>query len=53
MNLIEAVEEVTKFNYEKVLQMSAVEFFAICTYCMYKVEKQKAELNKFQTVKKY
>ena len=53
MNLIEAVEEITNFDYERVLQMEAIEFFAICTYAFYKIEKQKAELNKFQTLKKY
>ena len=53
MNLIEAVIEITKFNYERVLKMEAVEFFAICSYAFYKVEKQKAELNKFNNIKKY
>lgn len=53
MNLIESVGEITKFDYEKVLDMKIIEFLAIVTYCMYKVEKQKAELNKFNNTKKY
>jgi hypothetical protein len=53
MNLIEAVEEITKFDYERVLRMEAMEFFAICTYAFYKVEKQKAEINKFQQTKHF
>lgn len=53
MNLIEAVEEITNFDYERVLRMEAIEFFAICTYAFYKAEKQKAELNKFNNIKKF
>lgn len=53
MNLIEAAEEITRFDYGRVLEMRAVEFFAIVTYALYKVEKQKAELNKFSNTKRF
>lgn len=52
-SLVEAVEEITKFNYEQVMNMEIVEFLVLCTYAFFKAEKQKAELNKFNNIKSY
>ena len=53
LSLIEAVEEITRFDYEKTLNMQAIEFFALATYAFYKVEKEKAEIEKFKQTKRY
>lgn len=40
-------------NYIQCMDMNVMEFFAIAYYAYYKAEKQQAELNKFNNIKKY
>ena len=41
MALVEAVSDLTKYDFEKVFKMQAVEFFAFVAYCRWKQEREK------------
>lgn len=45
---MEAVSDLTKYDWEKVFKMSAMEFFVFLSYENYKRRKQAAEIKKIQ-----
>lgn len=44
ISLVEAVSELTKYDFEKVFNMEAIEFFSFVTYCRFKAEKEKRRI---------
>lgn len=45
---MEAVAEMTRFNFEEVYNMSAMEFFAYCSYLKYKQKKEEDRIRQFK-----
>lgn len=48
LSLIEAVSDLTKYDFQKTFAMSVYEFFAFISYINYKRTKEKAEIDKFR-----
>ena len=48
LSAVEAVSDLTKFDWEKTFRMSAMEFFAFLQYSNYKVRKQEEAIRKIR-----
>ena len=48
LSCVEAVSDLTKYDWEKVFRMSAMEFFVFLAYHNYKVKKQEQEIKKIR-----
>ena len=44
INLVEAVSELTKYDFEMVFNMEAIEFFAYVAYCRFKAERERKRM---------
>lgn len=44
ISLVEAVSELTKYDFEKVFNMEAVEFFSFVSYCRFKADKERKRM---------
>ena len=44
ISLVEVVSELTKYDFEKVFNMEAVEFFSFVSYCRFKADKERKRM---------
>lgn len=51
LSAVEAVSDLTKYDWEKTFKMSAMEFFAFLQYYNYKTRKQEAAIRKLRMKK--
>lgn len=48
LDAVYAVSDLTKYDWQKVFEMSAMEFFVFLSYSNYRVRRQEAEIRKIQ-----
>lgn len=48
LSLVEAISDLTKYDWEKVFKMSALEFFAFLSYVKMKRLREKREIEEFR-----
>ena len=51
LGLVEAVSDLTKYDFQKTFAMSVMEFFAFISYINYKRTKERLEIEKFRKKK--
>lgn len=48
LSLVEAISDLTKYDWEKTFKMCVVEFFSFLSYVNYKRKKQEQEIREFK-----
>lgn len=48
LDAVQAVSDLTKYNWKQVFEMSALEFFAFLSYYNYKMRKQEQEIKRMR-----